>query len=206
MENNLISIIVPIYNSENYIKKCLDSILAQTYSNLEVILIDDGSTDNSYNICKDYQKKDNRIVLLQQKNAGVSRARNHGLEVAKGEYIGFVDSDDYIEPEMYEILLNSIIESNSKIAICNYYYENEDSKEIKNFQSESRFFSRDYFTENMFNDFCINGFLCNKLYYRGLLFNKNHTIYLDENIKMLEDNLFNYLYFDYWYDFSFIYA
>ena len=128
MENNLISIIVPIYNSENYIKKCLDSILAQTYSNLEVILIDDGSTDNSYNICKDYQKKDNRIVLLQQKNAGVSRARNHGLEVAKGEYIGFVDSDDYIEPEMYEILLNSIIESNSKIAICNYYYENEDSK------------------------------------------------------------------------------
>ena len=196
MENNLISIIVPIYNSENYIKKCLDSILAQTYSNLEVILIDDGSTDNSYNICKDYQKKDNRIVLLQQKNAGVSRARNHGLEVAKGEYIGFVDSDDYIEPEMYEILLNSIIESNSKIAICNYYYENEDSKEIKNFQSESRFFSRDYFTENMFNDFCINGFLCNKLYYRGLLFNKNHTIYLDENIKILEDNLFNYYIYD----------
>ena len=72
MENNLISIIVPIYNSENYIKKCLDSILAQTYSNLEVILIDDGSTDNSYNICKDYQKKDNRIVLLQQKNAGLA--------------------------------------------------------------------------------------------------------------------------------------
>ena len=114
MKNNLISIIVPIYNSENYIKKCLDSILAQTYSNLEVILIDDGSTDNSYNICKDYQKKDNRIVLLQQKNAGVSRARNHGLEVAKGEYIGFVDSDDLLDENWYVILdlIKNLIKSN----------------------------------------------------------------------------------------------
>ena len=196
MKKNLISIIVPIYNSEKYIKKCLDSIIAQTYSNLEIILVDDGSTDNSYGICKDYQQKDDRIILLQQKNSGVSMARNYGLKVAKGEYIGFVDSDDYIEPEMYEELVNSIIESNCKIAICNYYFENSDSKEIKNFQSESKCFSRDSFIENMFNDLCINGFLCNKLYYKELLFNKNHTIYLDENIKMMEDNLFNYNIYD----------
>ena len=97
MRKKRLSIIIPIFNSEKYLCECLDSVLTCKNNDIEVILIDDGSTDNSYNICKDYQKKDNRIVLLQQKNAGVSRARNHGLEVAKGEYIGFVDSDDLLD-------------------------------------------------------------------------------------------------------------
>ena len=118
MRKKRLSIIIPIFNSEKYLCECLDSVLTCKNNDIEVILIDDGSTDNSYNICKDYQKKDNRIVLLQQKNAGVSRARNHGLEVAKGEYIGFVDSDDLLDENWYVILdliKNCVLKSDSSI-------------------------------------------------------------------------------------------
>ena len=117
MRKKRLSIIIPIFNSEKYLCECLDSVLTCKNNDIEVILIDDGSTDNSYNICKDYQKKDNRIVLLQQKNAGVSRARNHGLEVAKGEYIGFVDSDDLLDENWYVIL--------DLIKNCDIYYFSE---------------------------------------------------------------------------------
>src|SRR5665647_2657921 len=104
MHNPLISIIVPIYKVENYIRNCVDSILNQTYKNLEVILVDDGSTDNCGNICDEYSLKDNRIKTIHKKNGGLSSARNAGLDVAKGEYIGFIDSDDWIEKDMYESL------------------------------------------------------------------------------------------------------
>ena len=118
--NELISIIVPIYNIEKHIVRCLDSILAQTYHNIEVILIDDGSTDNSGKICDQYSSADTRINVFHKQNGGLVSARNLGLESARGDYIGFVDSDDWIEPNMYERMYNNLKNNNSEICICNY--------------------------------------------------------------------------------------
>ena len=100
-----ISVIVPVYNTEKYLNKCLDSILAQTFTDFELLLIDDGSTDNSGKICDEYAAKDNRVKVFHKENGGVSRARNLGLDNASGEYLSFIDSDDYIRPEMYAELL-----------------------------------------------------------------------------------------------------
>ena len=97
-----ISVIVPIYNVEDYLHRCVDSIINQTYTNLEIILVDDGSPDNCLKICDEYAKKDSRIKVVHKKNGGLSDARNAGLEIATGEYIGFVDSDDYISLYFYE--------------------------------------------------------------------------------------------------------
>lgn len=105
---DLISVIVPVYNVEKYLRRCLDSILAQTYSNLEVIVVDDGSTDNSGVICNEYAKKDIRIQVFHQKNKGLAETRNFALKYATGKYIACVDSDDYIELDMYESLLEKM--------------------------------------------------------------------------------------------------
>lgn len=113
-----ISIIVPVYNVENYLKKCVDSILSQTYRDIEVILVDDGSTDKSGEICDDYAKKDSRVKVLHKKNGGLSSARNAGIDIAQGNYLGFVDSDDYIEKDMYEILYKNLIDNNADISVC----------------------------------------------------------------------------------------
>lgn len=102
----LISVIVPIYNVEKYLRKCIDSILNQTYSNLEIILVDDGSPDGCSKICDEYALKDKRIIVIHKINGGLSSARNAGLDIAKGDYIAFVDSDDWIEPNMYEEMLS----------------------------------------------------------------------------------------------------
>lgn len=116
----LISVIVPAYNVASYLPRCLDSILAQTYKNLEIILVDDGSSDETPLICDEYAKKDNRIIVIHQKNSGVSVARNAALNIAKGDYIGCVDSDDFIEPNMYEIMLNACVEHDAPLASCAY--------------------------------------------------------------------------------------
>ena len=108
MKNKKISIIVPVYNMEKYLERCVDSILCQTYTNLEIILVNDGSSDSSPSICDKYAEADSRVRVIHKTNGGLSSARNAGLDVASGEYIGFVDSDDCISPEMYEVLLNII--------------------------------------------------------------------------------------------------
>lgn len=100
----LISVIVPIYKVELYLRKCINSILAQTYQNLEVILVDDGSPDQCGIICDEYAKSDSRVRVIHQENSGVASARNAGLQAAQGDYIGFVDSDDWIAPDMYDCL------------------------------------------------------------------------------------------------------
>src|SRR5690554_2285343 len=125
-ENELISIIVPVYNVEQYIEKCMVSILSQTYRNIEIILIDDGSTDNSGNLCDTYSAIDPRVKVIHKKNGGISSARNSGLEVAMGEYIGFVDPDDWIETNMYESMYSNIKRNNSEICICNYIIDGSD--------------------------------------------------------------------------------
>lgn len=120
-----ISVIVPVYNVEKYLPHCLDSILNQTYKNLEIILIDDGSSDRCPEICDTYAGKDKRIKVSHKKNGGLSDARNTGIEMLTGEYVAFVDSDDYIATNMYEVLLNRIIFDRADMAICNFLYVNE---------------------------------------------------------------------------------
>lgn len=118
-----ISVIVPVYRVEAYLPRCLDSILAQSYSNLEVILVDDGSPDQSGEICDEYARRDKRIRVIHQINQGVSAARNAGLAVATGEWIGFVDGDDWIDPEMYEYLHELVSKYHSSFAQCGFFLE-----------------------------------------------------------------------------------
>lgn len=116
MRDKKISIIVPIYNMEKYLERCVDSILAQTYDNIEVILVDDGSADSSPEMCDRYAEKDGRIKVIHKTNGGLSSARNAGLDVATGDYIGFVDSDDFISDKMYEVLLTIIEDKGVRIS------------------------------------------------------------------------------------------
>ena len=116
----LISIIIPIYNCEQHLEKCIKSIQNQTYTHLEILLIDDGSTDSSGEICDNYSKEDVRIKVFHCQNGGVSAARNFGINHANGEYIAFVDSDDYLLPEMYEKLINKANETDSDMVFCRY--------------------------------------------------------------------------------------
>lgn len=116
----LISIIVPIYNVDKYLEECIESLKNQTYKNLEIILINDGSTDNSEQICRKEEKQDNRIVFINKKNGGAASAKNEGLKVAKGDYIAFVDSDDFIEPDMIEYMVNTIKKYNADIIQCSF--------------------------------------------------------------------------------------
>lgn len=117
----LISIIVPVYNVEQYLEKCVESIIKQTYKNIEIILVDDGSKDSSGKLCDELQKKDTRIKVVHKANGGLSDARNAGMKIAQGQYIGFVDSDDYIAEDMFETLYNLNKKYNSEISIVSYY-------------------------------------------------------------------------------------
>ena len=129
--NELISIIVPIYGAEPYLRRCIDSILGQTYSNLEVILVDDESPDQSGKICDEYKFKDDRVKVIHQKNAGAAGARNSGIEVAKGRYIAFADPDDFISENMLEYLYKAINENDADISVCNFRKFPEDSKIVE---------------------------------------------------------------------------
>ena len=186
-KNFLISVIVPAYNIAEYLPRCLDSILNQTYSNLEVIVISDGSTDNTNEIIKEYANIDSRIVPVFKENTGVSDTRNKGLEMAKGGYIGFVDGDDFIEPNMYELLLKNAIENDADISHCGYqmvfpsrvdYYYNT-GKIIKLDRNNGliELIKANYFEPS----------ICNKIYKKEILQNISLNINLIEN----EDLLFN---------------
>lgn len=130
LKGKVISVIVAIYNIENYLAKCIESIIAQKYENLEIILVNDGSTDGCQKICEDYAKKDKRIKVVNKPNGGLSSARNEGLKNATGDYIAFVDGDDYLEPEMYYKLLTKAQNSNADLCFCRFFkvFENSDEK------------------------------------------------------------------------------
>lgn len=120
MGNELVSIIVPVYNTEKYIRQCLDSILNQTYQNFECLLINDGSSDNSADICREYVAKDTRFRYFEKENGGVSSARNLGIECSGGAYITFIDSDDWVDSDYLEVLYSALIEEQADIAVSTY--------------------------------------------------------------------------------------
>lgn len=148
---NLISVIVPVYNVEKYLKQCIESIINQTYKNLEIILVDDGSTDNSGSLCDDYAAKDTRIKVIHKENGGLSDARNAGLDICTGDFIGFVDSDDWLELNMYEVMLKNILVNNCDIVSCGHYveYKNKNYKAyFKNKIIKKSDIVKDYYAEN----------------------------------------------------------
>lgn len=172
MENfPLISIIVPIYNVEKYLAKCVQSILHQSYDNLEIILIDDGSTDTSPIICDQLSARDNRILVVHQANGGLSSARNAGLDRATGDYIGFVDSDDWIEEDMYMTLLTAAKEYNADIAICTHFVDKEKETIPVNNTGEHKIYSREEALKELFKDKLIKNYAWNKLYKKELFTN-----------------------------------
>lgn len=194
INKELISIIVPIYNADKYLESCIKSILSQTYSQFELILVDDGSKDNSLQICKLYQRKDERILVIHQENAGVSIARNKGLSVMKGRYYCFVDSDDFIESEMIERLYYTLICNNADISICGFKCISK--KDIKVFCHNTENIVG---KENIAN-FVLEHYLewmvsspCGKLY-RNM---ESSSVRFDSNISLGEDLKFNIQYFEY---------
>lgn len=182
---DLISIIVPVYNVEMYLKECIESIINQSYKFLEIILINDESTDKSGEICDEYQKRDKRIRVIHKKNEGVSKARNTGLDIAKGKYIAFVDSDDYIEKEMMETLINNIKKSKSNISICGYRIFNKKNNIVRKSDDKlvEEILSSKEALKIIFENNKINGFLWNKLFERELI----EKIRLQEDIFICED-------------------
>lgn len=129
--SNLISIIIAVYNAEEWLARCIESIINQTYSDIEIVLVDDGSTDRSSSICDEYAIKDNRIVVIHKPNGGLAEARNTGIAAAKGAYIGFVDNDDYILPNMYEDMLKEMECSDVDLVLCNCTYVDENGQPIE---------------------------------------------------------------------------
>ena len=177
---DLISIVIPIYNKEKYIDNCIKSVINQTYKNLMIILVDDGSSDNSYAICKKWEALDTRISFYYKKNGGVSSARNIGIKYAKGKYILFIDADDLLESNMVEVLYNNIISTKSNLSICSYY-TNQNNK--TNDTQNLIVFNRIEFYKNNKK---YRGFCWNKLFELS----KVKKIKFDEDVHYCEDLLF----------------
>ena len=176
---DLISIIVPVYNVEKYIKKCIDSIINQTYKNLEIILVDDGSPDNCGKICDEYAEKDKRIKVIHKENGGLSDARNAGIKIARGCYIGFVDSDDWIDKNMYEKLYKTLKEKDADIACCKLIrYKNTIEKISKKFDGRIVEYDQRQYIKKFFkidSQECVY-YAWNKLYKRQVIDKEQYPI------------------------------
>ncbi|MDT8861092.1 glycosyltransferase [Alkalihalobacillus sp. MEB130] len=197
--NPKISIIVPIYNVEKYLKQCLDSILAQTFKDFELILVNDGSPDNCGEICEEYAKNDYRVIVIHKENNGVASARNSGIEIAKGEYVGFVDPDDDIEPNMYEVLYEQASLFFADMVVCPIKTINLKTKETKVstvWETVDRPIDKNNIKANIIPSILNSNYYsllscCNKLY-RRYWFN-NKKIKFDETRHHGEDARLNLL-------------
>ena len=183
------SIIIPVYNTEKYIDECLTSLLNQTYSNFEIIIVDDGSNDSSYSICKKYQRKDNRIKLYKQKNSGVSSARNLGITKCNGEYILFVDSDDYLS---YNALENIVKYTDNDTLISFGYIKKYRNKEVIYKSVDKLYDNYNDILECIFLNSAINGYLANKVFSAKII--KKNNLKLDTKIHYSEDLQFTLKY------------
>lgn len=167
VEEVKISVIVPVYKTEPYLRKCLDSILGQTYRNLEIILVDDGSPDNCGAICDEYAAGDARIRVIHQENGGVAAARNAGLDLATGDYIGWVDSDDWIEPDMFETMLSAAVSRDADIVICGRQEEYPDRSFQMGWQ-QMEALNREQAMALLVEDDLVRSYLWDKLWKREL--------------------------------------
>ena len=181
----LISVIVPVYNVKPYLKKCFDSIVNQSYRNLEIILVDDGSTDGSGDLCEELARQDSRVLVIHKKNGGSGSAKNAGLDAASGEYIALVDSDDWIEPEMYQTLRELMDQKQAQIGVCGIQKINESGEKsyYNENLSEKTVFSRENALNELPRNEKITNSMCNKLFHfetiKGLKMNEN--IAYDDN-------------------------
>ncbi len=197
MSNIMLSIIVPIYNTEKYLEKCVESILDQVYESYEIILVDDGSTDSSVKICDEYEKK-GRVKVVHKENGGIISARKAGIAVAEGKYIGFVDSDDWIEKNMYLQLMQNVLGYNADIVSCGYYLDYKDTRRIVNTYEEKKVLGNVSENASFINGILATGFdwknsrniaptVCNKVFRKKLL----EQVYknIDERILWDEDTV-----------------
>lgn len=166
MKKNLISIIIPIRDTKDYLEKCLNSVVSQTYTNLEIILVNDIDTEGTKEICEKFQKIDNRIKIIDISSVEVGEARNIGIKEATGEYLGFVDSDDYISNDMYEILLNTLLDHNADIADIGFAREENGQIESKSFSENIEIFDKESALEEILKDKKLLSFMWNKLFKR----------------------------------------
>lgn len=183
-----ISVIVPIYNVEPYLRRCIDSVLAQTFADFELILVDDGSPDACGAICDEYAKQDSRIAVIHQENKGVSAARNAGLKIATGNYVSFIDPDDWIEPEMVQTMVSAMKNERVQLVCCRWdnVYENGEKNSPQFDHGKLGRMAASNFLERLF-DFprSVAGSCCNKLFMRDHIKN-----FFDEQLKIAEDNMF----------------
>ncbi len=193
---NLISVIVPVYNVQPYLKRCLDSILEQTYSDIEIVAVDDGSTDGSELLLDQYAATHPSFRVIHQENSGVTVARLRGVSEASGDWIGFIDADDYIEPEMYSILINNALEYDADISHCGYQLIHLDGNrhyfyDTKKIIEQNNFSGLKDLIEGKF----VEPGMCNKLYRRKLFDSILLDCPIDSSIKITEDMLFNFFLF-----------
>lgn len=185
--DELISVIVPVYKVEKYLNQCVDSITNQTYKNLEIILVEDGSPDNCGRICDEYAKKDSRIKVIHKENGGVSSARNVGLNTSTGNWIAFVDSDDWIEKEYFEAMINQAKKENANVILCGYNRIWKNNVEKVNASGETVNYTSKKYLINSLNPQTGFGFCHMKLIQRECI----GEIRFNENLVVGEDALFN---------------
>lgn len=187
MNEPLISVIVPIYNVENYLEKCIESIVRQTYKHLEIILVNDGSPDNSAAICEKYKNMDERIILIHKTNGGLSSARNAGLKIAKGEIIVCIDSDDWIHQDMIQVMYRNLEEYNADMSVCNFEIKEANGKKSgKSFTHKIEILDREQAMQYAILPEKYYGFAWNKMYRKSIL----QDMLYDETIRKGEDSPF----------------
>lgn len=182
MDQNLISIIIPVYGTKDYLEKCLNSVINQTFKNLEIILVNSTDAEGTQEICEKYKELDHRIHVIHVSNVGVGEARNIGIKKSSGKYLGFVDSDDYIKEDMFEILLKNINDSNADIADIGFTREIDGQLENKVFTNNIEVLENETALEELLKDRKVLSYMWNKLFRREVW----HNIWFDSN-KMYED-------------------
>ena len=189
MDNIKVSVIIPVYNSEKYLKQCLDSVVNQTLKNIEIIVVNDGSTDNSLQIIQEYVNKYSNVKLINKQNEGCYKARNIGLEVADGEYIAFLDSDDYIESNMYEKLYLKAKQTNADIVSSNYYISQDDKLKLVDFSSSVALLEKSNNKVIGAKNIILDAIIWSRIFKKQMLFEKNIKFHSD--IYMADDAFFH---------------